>query len=171
MSFFPFSFFSLPLSQVTPRLEELQLFRLQQESKSFSESVDHKDHAPKKAGREKRKSDFNISDSQSPAKRQKNRAQNPKKGHEKINGQGQNPEEVKEVEQSKSKFGKSEHSNEKSDQRNLIPGRAKGFTDECTAFLSNLNLKVSKVFPGFLFPRWVKTLVLFYFFWISKYAD
>ncbi|XP_031264039.1 uncharacterized protein LOC116122323 [Pistacia vera] len=58
--------------KVTPRLEELQLFRLQQEAKSVPELIDQKEKSHKKSVNGKRKTDSNMNDKQSPAKQQKN---------------------------------------------------------------------------------------------------
>ncbi|KAH9750299.1 EMBRYO DEFECTIVE 140 [Citrus sinensis] len=127
-------------SEVTPRLEELQLFRSQQESKSLPESADQKEHSVKKTGREKRKSDLNISYEQSPAKRQKNAPQKPKKVHDKEKQQVQNLAEENEGRETKQTV---EEQPKEQPIKDAVPGRTKGFTDECTAFLSNINLKAS----------------------------
>ena len=50
------------LSQVTPRLEELQLFRLQQEAKFVPKLIDRKGKAHKKSVNGKRKIDSNMTD-------------------------------------------------------------------------------------------------------------
>ncbi|XP_024039783.1 squamous cell carcinoma antigen recognized by T-cells 3 isoform X2 [Citrus clementina] len=127
-------------SEVTPRLEELRLFRSQQESKSLPESADQKEHSVKKTGREKRKSDSNISYEQSPAKRQKHAPQKPKKVHDKEKRQVQNLAEENEGRETKQTV---EEQPKKQPIKDAVPGRTKGFTDECTAFLSNINLKAT----------------------------
>ncbi|BBG96255.1 EMBRYO DEFECTIVE 140 [Prunus dulcis] len=64
-------------SEVTPRLEELQLFRSQQESKLTEEG----ENSSKKNVRDKRKQVSEIPDEHYPAKRQKDASQKPKKAH------------------------------------------------------------------------------------------
>ncbi|KAH9684447.1 EMBRYO DEFECTIVE 140 [Citrus sinensis] len=132
--------FDHSVQKVTPRLEELRLFRSQQESKSLPESADQKEHSVKKTGREKRKSDSNISYEQSPAKRQKHAPQKPKKVHDKEKRQVQNLAEENEGRETKQTV---EEQPKKQPIKDAVPGRTKGFTDECTAFLSNINLKAS----------------------------
>ncbi|KAK9213759.1 hypothetical protein WN944_005744 [Citrus x changshan-huyou] len=133
--------FDHSVQKVTPRLEELRLFRSQQESKSLPESADQKEHSVKKTGREKRKSDSNISYEQSPAKRQKNAPQKPKKVHDKEKRQVQNLAEENEGRETKQTV---EEQPKEQPIKDAVPGRTKGFTDECTAFLSNINLKASR---------------------------
>lgn len=82
-----------------------------------------------------------MNDEQSPAKRQKNTAQKPKKVHEKEMGRAQNFAEENEVEEAKPKV--EEHPNDQH-IKDFNPGRAKAYTDECTAFVSNLNLRASR---------------------------
>ena len=82
--------FFVSWSQVTPRLEELQLFKLQQETKYISSATDQKEISVKKNVREKRKPVSEISDEQSPAKRQKDSAKNLKEVDGKHNAQVKN---------------------------------------------------------------------------------
>ena len=56
------------LSQITPRLEELQLFRLQQEAKYVLKLIDQKEKSHKKSVNGKSKTGSNMTDEQSPAK-------------------------------------------------------------------------------------------------------
>ncbi|KAK0590803.1 hypothetical protein LWI29_031902 [Acer saccharum] len=130
--------FDRAVQKVTPRLEELQLFRLQQESIAHPEPIDQKEHSLKKSGREKRKPGSNISNGQSPAKRQKSTAQIPKKVHENEKEKMQNLAEVNEAEETKSKVEKPERTNEQQ-MKDSVPGKRRGYTDECTAFISNIN--------------------------------
>ncbi|VVA27481.1 PREDICTED: squamous cell carcinoma antigen recognized by T-cells 3, partial [Prunus dulcis] len=78
---FPLSKLSKPvlvlLYLVTPRLDELQLFRSQLESKLTEEG----ENSSKKNVRDKRKQVSEIPDEHYPAKRQKDAAQKPKKAH------------------------------------------------------------------------------------------
>lgn len=121
--------------KVTPRLEELQLFRSQQESKL----IDEKENNFKNA-REKRKSVSDITDGQSPAKRQKDATQNQKQVHGKDKAQVQNlTEKGKMVE--RTQVDKPDIKNDI--QKEAVPEKAKVYTDQCTAFISNLNFKAS----------------------------
>ncbi|XVE91288.1 hypothetical protein DITRI_Ditri20bG0141400 [Diplodiscus trichospermus] len=126
------------VQKVMPRLEELQLFRLQLESKSFPEATDQREQTLKKTTREKRKSDSSAIDEQSPAKRQKNTSQSQKKIHEKKNTEGQNLAEANDVEERKGKVGKQVNEPQMKDTK---PSKTRLYTDKCTAFVSNLNFK------------------------------
>lgn len=117
---------------MTPRLEELQLFALQQEF----QSADPKQNEIKRTVREKRKANTDITEEESPAKkkstkRPKNEGAKPvenaakldnKQGNEKTNEE----DKVIEVNMKVSRIDK-----------------PRVFTDQCTAFISNLDLKVS----------------------------
>lgn len=83
---------------------------------------------------------MNISYEQSPAKRQKNAPQKPKKVHDKEKRQVQNLAEENEGRETKQTV---EEQPKEQPIKDAVPGRTKGFTDECTAFLSNINLKAS----------------------------
>ncbi|KAJ6928112.1 hypothetical protein NC651_011959 [Populus alba x Populus x berolinensis] len=69
----------LSWEKVTPRLEELKLYRIQQETKA---STDQGEVSGKKIAREKRKGGSTATGKESPAKRQKQTAQTQKKGYE-----------------------------------------------------------------------------------------
>lgn len=84
---------------------------------------------------------MNISYEQSPAKRQKNAPQKPKKVHDKEKQQVQNLAEENEGRETKQTV---EEQPKEQPIKDAVPGRTKGFTDECTAFLSNINLKASR---------------------------
>ncbi|KAE8700797.1 hypothetical protein F3Y22_tig00110556pilonHSYRG00772 [Hibiscus syriacus] len=122
--------------KVTPRLEELQLFRLQQESKCFTRATDHRELTLKNTAREKRKSGSSAIDDQSPAKQQKYNSQN-KKLHEKENTQGLNLAEVKDGEEKK---GKAEEQVNEKQMKNTNPTKSRVYTDQCTAFVSNMSI-------------------------------
>ncbi|XWS20670.1 hypothetical protein CRYUN_Cryun31cG0122800 [Craigia yunnanensis] len=124
--------------KVSPRLEELQLFRLQQEYKSFTEATDQREQTLKKTAREKRKSGLSAIDEQSPGKQQKNTSQNQKNLHEKKNTRGQNLAEANDVEEREGKVEKQVNEQQMKDN-NLSKTRL--YTDQCTAFVSNLNFK------------------------------
>ncbi|PPS16520.1 hypothetical protein GOBAR_AA04048 [Gossypium barbadense] len=112
------------VQKVMPRLEELRLFRLVQESKSLTEVTDQREQPLKETAREKRKSGSIAIDEQSPAKRQKS-TQNQKKLHEKENTRG-----LKLAEANDGKLVKDTYSS-----------KTRLYTDQCTAFVSNLNIR------------------------------
>ncbi|XP_004485413.1 uncharacterized protein [Cicer arietinum] len=118
--------------KVTPRLEELNLYRLQQESKS----VDDSENNLKRNVRDKRKLGSDIADEQSPAKRQKDASRKLKKASEENIYQVQNSSRVRKVEGTDQK-------NKKSDgnlsEQQLTHGKHRAYSDQCTAFISNLN--------------------------------
>ncbi|XP_022723457.1 squamous cell carcinoma antigen recognized by T-cells 3 isoform X7 [Durio zibethinus] len=126
------------VEKVTPRLEELQLFRLQQESKSFSEATYQREQNLKKTVREKRKSGLSTIDEQSPAKRQKNTSQSPKNLHEEKDTQRQN---LAEANVRKEQKGKVEKQVNELLMKDTNPSKTRLYTDQCTAFLSNLSFK------------------------------
>ncbi|KAK8584620.1 hypothetical protein V6N13_138577 [Hibiscus sabdariffa] len=121
--------------KVTPRLEELQLFRLLQESKCFTGATDQRVQTLKNTAREKRKSSSSAIDDQSTAKQQKYTSQN-KILHEKENTQGLNLAEVNDGEEKKGKV--EEQVNEKQMKDN--PTKSRLYTDQCTAFVSNMSI-------------------------------
>ncbi|KAL8141439.1 hypothetical protein V2J09_007460, partial [Rumex salicifolius] len=121
--------------KVSRRLEELQLFRQQQESKTVPASVEQRDNASKKNAREKRKVGPSLTD-QHPAKRQKESEDAPKvevkmdsgPGHKPVEKNMEEMEAVTQVDGGVHEHQKKEYSREKPK-----------FTDQCTAFISNLN--------------------------------
>ncbi|KAE8655298.1 ATP-dependent Clp protease ATP-binding subunit ClpX-like [Hibiscus syriacus] len=127
--------------KVTPRLEELQLFRLQQESKCFTGATDQREQTLKNTARalDKRKSGSSAIDDQSPAKRKKYTSQN-KKLHKKENTQRLNLAEVKDGEEEKGKV--EEQVNEKHIKDTNPKSRL--YTDQCTAFVSNMSITVRR---------------------------
>lgn len=122
--------------QVTPRLEELRLFRLQQESKSVEESENN----PRKNVGEKRKPGADIADEQSPAKRKKDAGKKIQKAPKDNIDQVQNSTQVTKVEGSNQKNNKSDDSQ----KQQLTRGKHRAYSDQCTAFLSNLNPTVNR---------------------------
>ncbi|KAM3762796.1 hypothetical protein ACB098_01G372800 [Castanea mollissima] len=138
--------FDHAVQKVTPRLEELQLFRLQQESKS----TDERENPSKKKAREKRRPGSDLTQEQSPAKRQKDAAQNPKKAYGKDKAHEPNLVETNEVEEMNAKTDKENGRNEqmkdnygKQQMKDSTPGKTKVYKDQCTAFVSNINLKAN----------------------------
>ncbi|KAJ6394975.1 hypothetical protein OIU77_024064 [Salix suchowensis] len=69
--------FDHAMQKVTPRLEELKLYRIQQETKA---STDQSEISGKRIAREKRKGGSTATDEESSAKRQKNYSPNSKEG-------------------------------------------------------------------------------------------
>ncbi|KAJ7967924.1 squamous cell carcinoma antigen recognized by T-cells 3-like [Quillaja saponaria] len=125
--------FDHALQKVTPRLEELQLFRLQQESNS----TEGREISLKRTPREKRKPGSDITDEKSAAKRQKEAAQNPKKVQGKDKVQLQNSSEPMKVEENHAKVNKTDNTTEKQSTSD----KTRAYSDQCTAFMSNLNLQ------------------------------
>ncbi|GAV63314.1 RRM_1 domain-containing protein/Lsm_interact domain-containing protein, partial [Cephalotus follicularis] len=133
--------FEYAVQKVTPRMDELRLFGLQQQSMSVAESTDQTENMPKKDVREKRKSGLNMTDEQSPAKRQKVKAQNSKNAKEKDKAQAQNSVEVVKVEEVQTKFDKG---GRKENQKKDFASKKKNvYTDQCTAFISNISLQAN----------------------------
>lgn len=135
------------ISQVTPRLEELQLFRLQQESKSFTGAIDQREQTLKNTSRERRKSGSSAIDEQPPAKWQKYTSQN-KKLHKKENTQGLNLAEANDGEEKEGKVEKKVNERQMKDTKNTT---SRLYKDQCTAFVSNLNITVSRTLNLLLF--------------------
>lgn len=112
-------------------MEELQLYRIQQESKSTEEKENH----PKRSARDKRKIESDINDDQSSAKRRREAGRNPKKVPEENKDQAQNLPQVTKVEEVKNeKINKSDNITKQS-----TSGKSTVYTDQCTVFISNLN--------------------------------
>ncbi|CAL8109130.1 unnamed protein product [Prunus armeniaca] len=128
--------FDRAVQKVTPRLEELQLFRSQQESKLTEEG----ENSSKKNVRDKRKQVSEIPDEHYPAKRQKDASQKPKKAHGK-DSDVLNPGE-RTVEKIKPKGDKPDIQNEQQ-MKERVPEKTKVYADQCTAFVSNINLKAN----------------------------
>ncbi|XP_010439063.1 PREDICTED: squamous cell carcinoma antigen recognized by T-cells 3 [Camelina sativa] len=125
--------FDIAFQKVMPRLEELQLIRLQQESTPVKPPAGLKEHNSQKSTREKRKAGQNVED-ESLAKRQKTKG---RKVNEVDVGQSATVPNIK------SENGKAADSN-KEESEDAKPLKPKIYTDECTAFLSNLSVKVQE---------------------------
>lgn len=117
-------------------MEELQLIRLQQESAPVKPSAGVKEQNPQKSTREKRKAGPNVEE-ESSAKRQKSKGQ--KMNDDDAEGKTATVPNKKSI---KSETGKAADS-KKEESEEAKPVKPKIFTDECTAFLSNLSAKVS----------------------------
>ena len=127
-------FFWTQFAQVTPRLEELQLFRIQQESKTTEE----KENNVKRNAHDKRKLGSDLNDEQYPAKRRKDAPRNPKKAAEDKKDQLQNFSRAEKVNEGSQEVNKSDDVT----QQQSASERTRAFSDQCTAFISNLNPKV-----------------------------
>ncbi|KAK7258271.1 hypothetical protein RIF29_23842 [Crotalaria pallida] len=121
--------FDHALQKVTPRLEELKLFRIQQASKLAEENENN----PKRNARDKRKLVSDISDEKSPAKRQRDAGRNPKKAPEE-NNQVQNSSHVEKVEGVNQKINKTDNLSE----QQSTPRNNRAYSDQHTAFISNI---------------------------------
>ncbi|XP_027353606.1 squamous cell carcinoma antigen recognized by T-cells 3 isoform X2 [Abrus precatorius] len=123
--------FDHALHKVTPRLEELHLFRIQQESKSVEESEKNS----KRNARDKRKLGSDIPEEQSPSKRLRDAGRNLKKAPEESKIQLQNSQKT-EMEGVNQKNNESDD-NPSEQQFSHVKNRA--YSDQCTAFISNLH--------------------------------
>lgn len=117
-------------------MEELQLIRLQQESTPVKPPAGLKEHNSQKNAREKRKAGPNVEE-ESSAKRQKRKGQ--KVDEVEVEGKSATAPNTK---GDKADNGKAADSN-KEEKEDTKPLKPKVYTDECTAFLSNLSVKVS----------------------------
>lgn len=125
------------LLQVTPRLQELQLFRLQQEEKIAGPPTNERENSSGKNIREKRKPTSNLINEHSPEKRHKNMMQNLKKTNENDKGQARpSMEESKAAELDENKLKHVGSQEKENSSKKPLP-----FDDQCTAFISNLNFK------------------------------
>ncbi|CAL5341213.1 unnamed protein product [Camellia sinensis] len=111
----------------TPRLGELQMFRLQLESKSIGTMANQRETSSKKIAREKGKQDPNIT-----------KARGVDKAEEK-NSLQKNEDENVQVHEGKTSnaYGKG--------KKDFIPEKPK-YNDQCTAFVSNLSLQDLQAF-------------------------
>ncbi|XAR56245.1 hypothetical protein NMG60_11036649 [Bertholletia excelsa] len=130
--------FDHAVQKVTPRLEELQLFSLQQESKNVGTTTNQSDSSLKKIARGKRKHASNVADEQPSAKRQKDGFSNVKKAHEEIKCEEKSSLDTKKVEKVHDGKTSSTYGKEKKD----TPEKPK-HGDQCTAFVSNLSLQAT----------------------------
>ncbi|XP_057742435.1 uncharacterized protein LOC130960918 [Arachis stenosperma] len=123
--------FDHALQKVTPRLEQLRLFRMQQESNSIEEN----ENSRRKNAHDKRKLGSDISKEQTPAKRPRGVDRVAEKTHVENKHHGQNSSQETKLEDVNSR-------NNKSDD-NLPPKESKTYSDQCTAFISNLHVKAN----------------------------
>ncbi|KAL8109467.1 hypothetical protein AgCh_025527 [Apium graveolens] len=131
------------VQKVTPRLAELQLFRLQQDSKYVAVSADQTD-TYSKVKEKKRKPVPGVSSEESPAKRKKGTTQNLdlKKSHNVDKNQLKTSDMVEEMEHSEGQVRKPERENEVETKASTAT-KSRHYNDQCTAFMSNLNFKAT----------------------------
>uniref|UniRef100_A0A803N661 RRM domain-containing protein n=1 Tax=Chenopodium quinoa TaxID=63459 RepID=A0A803N661_CHEQI len=128
-------------SLVSPRLEELQVFNLQQDSKTFVTAGDVSEHSSKKNAREKRKSTSSLLEDQSPSKRLKDVKEAFKEGTKKSHNKDVSRTATVEETEANIKKMDSTSSNEQL-MKQTMHGKAM-YTDQCTAFISNLDPKAN----------------------------
>ncbi|XP_073287671.1 uncharacterized protein [Primulina huaijiensis] len=127
--------FDAAVQKVTPRLQELQLFMLPQESKNIGAATDEKENS-KKSAREKRKPVSNSIDEQPPVKRRKDMDQK-FKTREKDEDHTRYTVEVTEV----AKVNNNTVESSNKETKDHSPKKPVPFDDQCTAFISNLSLE------------------------------
>ncbi|KAL7119740.1 hypothetical protein ACP275_02G080600 [Erythranthe tilingii] len=132
--------YDFAVKKVAPRLQELQLFRLQQESKNVVPVTNERENPTRKNAQEKRKTTPNSTDEQSPAKRQKNTPEKLKKTNKKDKGKGRLSAEASDAAQLDKNRAESGSSKETRDKSSKISAP---FNDQCTAFISNLNFQAT----------------------------
>ncbi|WOG84291.1 hypothetical protein DCAR_0103474 [Daucus carota subsp. sativus] len=129
------------VQKVTPRLAELQLFRLQQESKYVTASTDQTDTSSK-VKEKKRKPVPGVNSEESPAKRQKGTTQSQKKSQNVDKNQLKIADVGDKKEHSEAQVSNPERENDVQTKASSIT-KSRHYNDQCTAFISNLNLKVT----------------------------
>ncbi|KAK1370555.1 Squamous cell carcinoma antigen recognized by T-cells 3 [Heracleum sosnowskyi] len=131
------------VQKVSPRLAELQLFRLLQDSKYVAVSTDQTDTSSK-VKEKKRKPVPGVNSEESPAKRQKGTSQNlnQKKSHNVDKNQLKTSDVVEEKEHSEGQVGKPERENDVETKASSVT-KSRHYNDQCTAFMSNLNFKAT----------------------------
>ncbi|XP_011655427.1 squamous cell carcinoma antigen recognized by T-cells 3 isoform X2 [Cucumis sativus] len=123
--------FDHAVRKVNPRLEELKSYKLQ---------IDDSENPVKQNDRSKRKLGGDAPNVESPAKKLKDSAHGPKKVTEKGKAQLENVDD-----QTGDIRGRVKKLDDISDQQmnDSIQEKGKVYNDQCTAFISNLNLKVT----------------------------
>ncbi|XP_057785379.1 uncharacterized protein LOC131002911 [Salvia miltiorrhiza] len=132
--------FDIAVQKVSPRLHELQLFRLQQESKNIVPATNERENPSRKNAREKRKLTSHSTEEQAPAKHHKHMAQNSDKKAENDKGQARQSAEPSEAAELDNKNAERASNPEIQDKSSKKPVQ---FNDQCTAFVSNLSLQAT----------------------------
>lgn len=135
--------------QVAPRLQELQLFKLQQESKIIGPATNERENPSKKSSREKRKLTSHSTEEQAPAKHHKKMAQNLNKTLQNDVGQPRQSAEQSEAAELVDNNAERASNQEIKDKSSKKPVQ---FDDQCTAFVSNLNLQACFLFLWISLP-------------------
>lgn len=132
--------FDIAVLKVAPRRQELQLFRLQEESKN-GRAANERENPSRKSTREKRKLTSHSTEEQAPpAKHYKSIAQNSSKTIEKDKGQASQsaePSEAAELDDNNAERAINQETKDKSSKKSVQ------FDDQCTAFISNLSLQAT----------------------------
>ncbi|KAK4799960.1 hypothetical protein SAY86_025325 [Trapa natans] len=128
--------FDYAVQKVTPRLEELKLFASQQEARI----IDPNESNVKK-NREKKRSSTDATHDESPAKRKKE-AILPIRSHGKKKSQPENAIESVETQDVNAKAEESDKIHEQG-KKDAHLDKSKVFTDQLTAFVSNIDLKAT----------------------------
>lgn len=121
------------------------MYRIQQETKA---STDQSEVSGKKIAREKRKGGSTATGKESPAKRQKQTAQTQKKGYE--DKDQLQKYEVNEAQEAQMDLEKTDSAPDEKQVKGSDVVRTKGYTDQCTVFISNIHFKASKLPPPLL---------------------
>ncbi|KAL3843628.1 hypothetical protein ACJIZ3_001031 [Penstemon smallii] len=132
--------FDIAVQKVTPRLQELQLFRLQQEGKISVLATDEKENSSRKNSREKRKPTASSIDEQSPTKRRKDTVQDLKTIKENDKDQVKNSVKVSGSTESHLRTAE----NVSKETKDASSKKSVPFDDQCTAFVSNLSLQATE---------------------------
>lgn len=131
------------VQKVSPRLEELLMYNLQQECKTVVTAGDASEHTSKKNTREKRKETSNLLEYQSPSKRLKDTKEASKKGTNKSHDKGPNVSRTTNVEETVTDVDKMDSTSSDIQPKEQNMHEKAKFTDQCTAFLSNLDPKAN----------------------------
>lgn len=148
---------------MAPRIQELQLFRLQQESKNVGPVTNERENSSRKNAHEKRKITSSSTSEQSPAKRHKNAPQDLERKNENDKVQAKNSEasDAAQLDEDKAEGGSNKETKDKSSKKS-VP-----FDDQCTAFISNLSLQACSVAIYFCNSFMSKTFLVLYKILIS----
>nr|XP_043638216.1 squamous cell carcinoma antigen recognized by T-cells 3-like [Erigeron canadensis] len=124
--------------KVRPRLQELRFFRLQEESKFIASSTTD-DPTYKENKGEKRKSVSDVCNEESPAKRQKDDSRHQKKKAHSNKNSAKAHKVTNTVTPNEMPHGEDDDIKPKEPTTE----KSKQYNDECTAFVSNINLKAT----------------------------
>lgn len=126
------------------------MFRLQQDSKYVTASTDQTDTSSK-VKEKKRKPVPGVNSEESPAKRQKGTTQSQKKSQNVDKNQLKISDVGDKKEHSEAQVSNPERENDVQTKASSIT-KSRYYNDQCTAFISNLNLKAGSAFKP---PFWL----------------